>query len=251
MAAASRTRRSPPISARCGSRRCATPKAIGALPAGQPAGSVRSRILVARTGEARRSEIAALHRTGRARHRRRRARSARRRPRPSRSAAPMSPCVDLDAGKAGRSRRRSATPRSASAATSPIRPRCAPPSTGGRDLWRRRHRRLQCRRRLGRRDRRRWTTRAAPELRAQLLRPSERGAECRADHAAAGHRRRAAVQRLQAGGQSRRQFRRLWPRQGGDPVPVAPICAGARQGRHPRQRRQCRPHPLRASSTTR
>ena len=85
---------------------------------------------------------------------------------------------------------------------------------------------------------------AAQELRAQLLRPPVGGAERRAHHEGAGHRRRAAVQRLEAGGQSRREIRRLRPAQGGDAVPVAAICAGIRRGRHPLQRRQRRPHPL-------
>ena len=60
----------------------------------------------------------------------------------------------------------------------------------------------------------------------------------------AGHRRRAAVQRLEAGGQSRPEIRRLRPAQGGDAVPVAAICARLRRRRHPLQRRQRRPHPL-------
>ncbi len=62
---------------------------------------------------------------------------------------------------------------------------------------------------------------------------------------AAGHGRRAAVQCLKAGGQSRRELRRLRLAEGGDTLSVAAIRAGIRQGRHPRERRQRRPHSLR------
>jgi NAD(P)-dependent dehydrogenase (short-subunit alcohol dehydrogenase family) len=48
----------------------------------------------------------------------------------------------------------------------------------------------------------------------------------------------------QTGHQSRRQFRRLRPAEGRHAVPVAAVCAGAWQGRHPRQCGQCRPYPL-------
>ena len=41
------------------------------------------------------------------------------------------------------------------------------------------------------------------------------------------------------------EFRPLRPAQGGDAVPGAAIRARLRRRRHPRQRRQCRPHPLR------
>ena len=41
------------------------------------------------------------------------------------------------------------------------------------------------------------------------------------------------------------EIRRLRPAEGGDAVPVAPIRAGIRRGRHPLQRGQRRPHPLR------
>ena len=68
---------------------------------------------------------------------------------------------------------------------------------------------------------------------------------------AAGHRRRAAVQRIEAGDQSGREFRRLRPAEGGDAVPVAAVCARIRQGRHPLQRGQCRPHPLRPADRPR
>ncbi len=74
-----------------------------------------------------------------------------------------------------------------------------------------------------------------------------RCAKCRAHLQTAGHRRRAAVQRLQAGDQSRREFRRLRPAEGGDAVSVAAICARIRPGRHSFQRGQCRPHPFRPS----
>ena len=86
---------------------------------------------------------------------------------------------------------------------------------------------------------------AAQELRAQLLRPPERRAERRAHHA--GSRAPAAcccsTPRKQAVNPGA-EFRRLWPAEGGDPVPVPPIRARVRRGRHPLQRRQRRPHPL-------
>ena len=82
---------------------------------------------------------------------------------------------------------------------------------GLRALRRRRHRRVECRRRLAGPHRRRLRRAAAPELRAQFLRPSDRGERGRAHHAEAEHRRRAPVQPLQAGGEPRRQFRPLWP----------------------------------------
>ena len=52
-----------------------------------------------------------------------------------------------------------------------------------------------------------------------------------------------AVQRLQAGGEPGPGFRPLWPAQGRDAVPDAPIRARPRRRRHPLQRRQRRPHP--------
>ena len=112
-------------------------------------------------------------------------------------------------------------------------------------LRRRRHRGLQCRRRLAGPDRRGRRGRAAREFRTEFLRPSARGAGRRQDHAGAGHRRLPAVQRLQAGGQSRTGFRPLRPAEGGDAVPGAAIRARSWRRRHPRQCRQCRPHPLR------
>ncbi len=115
---------------------------------------------------------------------------------------------------------------------------------GGRDLRRRRHRGLQCRRRLAGPHRRGRRGDAAQELRAQFLRPPAGGAGRGEDHAGAGHRRLPAVQRLQAGGQSGPEFRPLWPAEGGDAVPGAAIRARLRRGRHPRQCRQRRPHPL-------
>ena len=54
------------------------------------------------------------------------------------------------------------------------------------------------------------------------------------------------VQSLQAGGQSRREFRTLWPAQGRRDAADASICARLRPGRHPLERRQCRPHQERA-----
>ena len=116
---------------------------------------------------------------------------------------------------------------------------------GGRGLRRRRHRGVECRRGVAgphRRGRRRG---AAPELRAQLLRPPAGGAGGGEDHAGAGHRRLPVVQRLEAGGESGPEFRALRLAQGGDAFPRAAIRARLRRRRHPRQRGQCRPHPLR------
>ncbi len=61
----------------------------------------------------------------------------------------------------------------------------------------------------------------------------------------AGHRRRAAVQRLQAGGEPGPRFRALRPAQGGDAGADAPVRRRLRRRGHPRQRRQRRPHPHR------
>ncbi len=85
---------------------------------------------------------------------------------------------------------------------------------GVRDLRRRRHRRLQCRRRLAGPHRRGLRRIVAAELRAQFLRPSDRGQARGAHHVEAGHRRRAPVQPVEAGGEPRRQFRSLRPAQG-------------------------------------
>ena len=76
---------------------------------------------------------------------------------------------------------------------------------GGVDI-----RRLECRRGVAGPDRRGLRRHPAQELRAEFLRASDRGARGRARHAEAGHRRRAAIQSLQAGGQPRREFRALW-----------------------------------------
>ena len=65
---------------------------------------------------------------------------------------------------------------------------------------------------------------------------------------APGHVRLPAVQHLQAGGQSGQGFRALRIAQGGHPVPGQAICPGSRQGRHPQQCGQCRPHPHAACS---
>ena len=83
------------------------------------------------------------------------------------------------------------------------------------------------------------------KLRIEFLRAPESGASRGQDHAGAGHRRLPLVQRVETGGQSGRQFRPLRTAQGGDLVPGAPIRARLRRRRHPRQRGQCRPHPLR------
>src|SRR6185437_15536134 len=112
-------------------------------------------------------------------------------------------------------------------------------------LWRRRHRRLQCRSRLARQHRRGRRGGVAPLLRAQFLRPSACGAERGAPHARPGHGRRAALQRLEAGGQSWARFRPLRPAQGGDALPHEAIRPRSRARRDPRQRGQRRPHPQR------
>ena len=80
-------------------------------------------------------------------------------------------------------------------------------------------------------------------LRAEFLRPSDGGAERRAHHEGARHRRLPAVQHVQAGGQSGQGFRALRLAEGGDSVPGQAIRARPRQGRHPLQRGQRRPHP--------
>ena len=74
--------------------------------------------------------------------------------------------------------------------------------------------------------------------------PSARRAGRGEDHAGAGHRRLPAVQRLEAGGQSRPEFRALRPAQGRDAVAGAAVRGRLRRRRHPLQRRQRRPHPL-------
>ena len=61
-----------------------------------------------------------------------------------------------------------------------------------------------------------------------------------AHHVEAGHRRRAPVQSLQAGGEPRREFRAIRAAQGRGHAVDAPIRARLRQGRHPLQRRECR-----------
>ena len=54
------------------------------------------------------------------------------------------------------------------------------------------------------------------ELRTEFLRAPESGAGRGQDHAGAGHRRLPLVQRVETGGEPGRQFRPLWPAQGGD-----------------------------------
>ena len=151
------------------------------------------------------------------------------------------------ARKAAESPRRSAIARSASPATSPIRPRCAPPSTarsptyGGVDIvvsnagaaWRGR-------------DRRRSTMRCCARASSSISSPTRRVAQNAVRiMQAAGDRRRAAVQRLA----SRRSipapnFGAYGLPKAATLLPVAPVRAGARRRRHPRQRGQRRPHPL-------
>ena len=116
-----------------------------------------------------------------------------------------------------------------------------------RGIRRRRYRGVECGRGLAGPDRRGRRGGSARELRAELLRPPAGGAGGGEDHAGAGHRRLPAVQRVEAGGQSGTEFRALRPAQGGDAVPGAAIRARLRRRRHPRQRGQCRPHPLRTA----
>ena len=115
-----------------------------------------------------------------------------------------------------------------------------------RALRRRGHRRVECRRSLAGPHRRCVGRAAAPELRAQFLRPSDRGEGGGAHHAEAGHRRRAPVQSLQAGGEPRRQFRALRPAQGRRHAAHAPIRARLWPGPHPLERRQRRSDPERS-----
>ena len=112
-------------------------------------------------------------------------------------------------------------------------------------LRRRRYRRLQCRRGVAGPHRRSGRRDFAQKLRAEFLRPSARRAGRRQDHARPADRRLPAVQRFQAGRQSGTEFRPVWNPEGGVAGADAPICAGLRRRRHPRQRGQCRPHPLR------
>ncbi len=114
-----------------------------------------------------------------------------------------------------------------------------------RALRRRRHRRLQRRARVAGADRRDRRQGAARELRAELLGASDRRACGRRDHGGTGHRRLPALQRVEAGDQSGRRFRPLWPAQGGDAGPDAPVCRRLRPRRHPRLRRERRSHPHR------
>ncbi len=113
-------------------------------------------------------------------------------------------------------------------------------------FWRRRHPRLQCRRGLARPHRR--------GRRLGLLRKS-----FELNFFAHQTMARAAVRIMLAQGTggcllfnvSKQavnpgpEFRPLWPAQGRHPLPRAPVRARLRRRRHPRQRGQCRPHPLR------
>ena len=85
----------------------------------------------------------------------------------------------------------------------------------------------------------------AQKLRAEFLRPPARGAGRGENHAGARHRRLPLVQCVEAGGQSGPEFRPLRIAEGGAARLDAPIRARLRRRRHPRQRGQCRPHPLR------
>ena len=112
---------------------------------------------------------------------------------------------------------------------------------------RRRHRRLQRRRRLAGPDRRGRRRDAAPELRAQFLRPSDAWrrtpcASCCAQGTGGCLLFNVSKQAVNPGP----RFRALRPAQGRDAVPDAPIRARIRRRRHPLQRGQRRPHPQRA-----
>ncbi len=178
--------------------------------------SLRDRILVARAGKARQGRGKAARRPGRARHRRRRhdrrGDGAALRPQRARRSSCSTAtrrrrkAVAKSIGGAARqSPATSPTPQSVRAAFDAVCRRF-----GGLDIvvsnagaaWQGK---------IGEVDE--AVLRA--ELRAQFLRASDGGAERRARDAGAGHRRRAAVQRLETGGQSRRRFRPLWPAQGG------------------------------------
>ena len=219
-----------------GARRCSTPKRSAA--SSRCPRATCSTWNIGRSS--RRSSKApgkAPGRPGRGGDRRRRRASARRRRRPSRARAPHVAILDID-GEAAAGRQAIGVKRSALACdvTEPAQVERGL-RRSRRDLRRRRHPGLQCRRRMARHDRRRVGRGAAPELRDQFLRPSDRGAESRAHHAEAGHRRRPLVQRVQAGGQSRRRISAPYglPK-AATAAADAPICAGARRGRHPRQR---------------
>ena len=108
-----------------------------------------------------------------------------------------------------------------------------------------RHRGVECRRGLAGTHRRSRREDFARKLRVEFLRPPARRAGGGQDHAGAEDRRLSPVQRLQAGGQSRAGFRALRRAEGGVARLDAPICARLRRRRHPRQRRQRRPHPFR------
>ena len=81
---------------------------------------------------------------------------------------------------------------------------------------------------------------AAPKLRTQFLCAPIGGPSGREHHAEARHRRRSAVQRLQAGHQSRPRFRPVRLAESRHPGTHAPIRRRLRSAAHSRQRRQRR-----------
>ena len=145
----------------------------------------------------------AARRPDRGGHRRRPAPSARRPRRPSRRPAPRSRCsTSTEAAPSRRKAIGGARSRCAATSPTPASVRAAfdqvVEAFGGVDIVvSNAGARLAGPHRRGRRGD------AARELRAQFLRPPARRAERGAHHAGAGHRRLPAVQRLEAGGQSR------------------------------------------------
>ena len=110
---------------------------------------------------------------------------------------------------------------------------------GRPEVRRRRHRRVECGSSLAGQDRRGSRRGAAPKLRAQFLCAPIGGTGGREHHAEARHRRRSAVQRLQAGHQSRPRFRPVRLAEGRHPGTHAPVRRRLRSAAHSRQRRQC------------
>ena len=203
----------------------------------------------------RRSSAARRRSRSRARSRRSPAapaRSARRAPSSSRRMAPRSRCSIATATARRRPRRSSAARRSASPATSPTMRRVrgafekVAAHFGGLDI-------------LISNAGAAWQGKIG-EVEEAVLRESfelnffahqTRRASRGEDHAGARDRRLPALQRLEAGDQSRPRFRPYGLPKAATLVPLAAIRARLRQGRHPRQRGQCRPHPQRLADAAR
>ena len=101
-----------------------------------------------------------------------------------------------------------------------------------RALRRRRHRRVECGRGLAGQDRRGGRRRCcAQSFELNFFAHQAVAQAAVAHHAEAGHRRRAAVQRLQAGGEPRPRFRALRPAEGGDAGADAPVRHRLRRAR--------------------